>query len=67
MKGYKLTLGQKQAIGNTTFGKNQYFNPVQDIKGDWFIFEKEMKHIIINGAFKNAVEAEFISPIVETL
>lgn len=62
MEGYKITLGQKQAIESTQFASGQYFNPVQDINGDWFIFEEEAKHVMINGAFKNAAKVEYIAP-----
>ena len=39
-----------------------YFNPVQDINGDWFIFEVEMNSIIINKGWKNALEATYVPP-----
>lgn len=67
MKGYKLTLGQKQAIENTSFAKGQFYNPVQDINGDWFIFEKEMSNLIINNAFKNATLTDYVAPATTAL
>lgn len=43
MEGYIITLEQKNAIENKPFAQNQFFNPVQDINGDWFIFEQEFE------------------------
>lgn len=42
MTGYKLTIEQKQQIEGKEFAENQFFNPVQDVNGDWFIFDGEV-------------------------
>ena len=39
MIGYKLTSEQAQQISGQLFNDTTSFNPVQDINGDWFIFE----------------------------
>jgi len=62
MEGYKINIGQKTAIVNTSFAMGQYFNPVQDINGNWFIFEIEMQALVINNAFKNATKEEYVPP-----
>ena len=41
MNAYKITSGQKNEIENLLLAPSQYFNPVQDINGNWFIFEQE--------------------------
>jgi hypothetical protein len=43
MNAYRITLEQKNAIENQLFAPSQFFNPVQDINGDWFIFKQEFK------------------------
>lgn len=43
MEGYVLTEGRKNALQNASFAKGQYFNPVQDVNGTWYIFEQEKK------------------------
>jgi len=62
MKAYKINIGQKNAIEHTTMKSGAYFNPVDDINGDWFIFEVEMDSIINNKGWKNALEAEYVPP-----
>ena len=67
MKGYKINVGQKNAIEHTTMKGGAYFNPVQDINGDWFIFEIEMDSIINNQGWKNALEATYVPPVTEII
>lgn len=62
MEGYKITQGQKAAIENTSFASGQFFFPVEDVNGDWFIFEQEMEKLVINNAFKNATKSEYVAP-----
>jgi len=62
MEGYKINIGQKTAIENTKMKGGAYFNPVQDVNGDYFIFEVEMNSIITNQGWKNALEAEYVPP-----
>ena len=39
---YKLTAEQKDQLVNQTWDGFQYFNPRQDINGNWFISEGEV-------------------------
>ncbi len=38
MEGKKLTIEQKETIQGVFFNENTFFNCVQDINGDWFLF-----------------------------
>ena len=38
MEGKKLTIEQKEAIQGVFFNDNTFFNCVDDINGDWFLF-----------------------------
>jgi hypothetical protein len=38
MKIYKLTTQQKETIHNSNYTSFQFFNCVQDINDDWFLF-----------------------------
>lgn len=67
MKGYKLTLGQKKAIEKTQFAPGEFFHPVQDALGNWFIFEEEMKRLILNKAFRELNLEEYVLPIDTTI
>lgn len=65
MIGFKLTLEQKDLLVGQKFAPNQYFNPVQDINGDWFIFEGEVENCT-NEEFmwvKQLPQAEYVPPI----
>ena len=46
MIGYKLNTQQKDLLIGNKFAPNQYFNPVPDINGDYFIFEGEVQGCI---------------------
>jgi hypothetical protein len=63
MNAYKITQGQKNAIEKQPFADNQFFNPVQDINGDWFIFEVEMNSAVKNKGWARATLAEYVPPI----
>jgi len=41
MIGYKITEEEANELRGTEFAPSSYYNPVQDINGDWFIFEEE--------------------------
>lgn len=60
--GYKITQGQKNSIENQKFAPNQYFNPVQDINGDWFIFDAEMEYAVKNKGWAKQPKEEYIAP-----
>ena len=62
MNAYRINNGQKNAIENQPFANNQYFNPVKDINGDWFIFEIEINAAVKNRGWVKAALAEFIPP-----
>jgi hypothetical protein len=46
MEAYKITLEQKELIEGQQFDIDRYFNPVQDINGDWFISPVEVNECI---------------------
>lgn len=65
MIGYKLTVEQAKGLENQEFSESQFFNPVPDIDGVFFIFEGE-----VNGCtnedfmwVKDLPKAEYIPPI----
>jgi hypothetical protein len=39
---YKLTIEQMELLKGVKYDGQQYFNPIQDINGDWFISEEEV-------------------------
>jgi hypothetical protein len=61
MKAYKITSSEKESLGGQKMESGGYFNPVQDINGDWFIFEVEHQ------ACDLGVEADFNPPPTEEL
>jgi hypothetical protein len=61
MNAYKITVEQKAELKNQTFALSQFFNPVQDINGDWFIFEQEFESCGLG------VLTDFIAPPSETI
>jgi len=69
MNGIKLTLEQKNAIQGVCFNENTFFNCVQDINNDWFLFLSESdKSELINTEFSYLLllaEVEYIPPIIE--
>jgi hypothetical protein len=67
MIGYKLTNAQKDKLVGQQFDLYQFFNPVTDINGVYFIFEGEVENCV-NEEFmwvKELPEAEYVPPIVE--
>lgn len=56
MKSYKITPQEKEQLTGEKIPNGAFYNPVQDINGDWFIFEEEYKQCGLG------VEAEFIPP-----
>jgi hypothetical protein len=69
MIGYKLTIEQKDLLVGQQFASDQYFNPVPDIDGVYFIFEGEVDGCV-NEEFmwvKNLPEAEYVPPTVEPI
>ena len=67
MIGYKLTNSEKDLLVGQQFAPDQYFNPVPDINGVYFIFEGEVDNCV-NEEFmwvKDLSTAEYVPPIVE--
>lgn len=67
MIGYKLNTQQKDLLIGNEFAPNQYFNPVFDINGDYFIFDVEVEGCV-NEDFmwvKELPQAEYVPPINE--
>ena len=67
MIGYKLDTKQRDELVGQQFAPDQYFNPVPDIEGVYFIFEGEVDNCV-NEEFmwvKDLPEAEYVPPIVE--
>ena len=65
MIGYKLTLIQKELLSGAAFAPDQYFNPVANIDGVYFIFEGEVNGCVNNEFMwvKDLPEAEYVPPI----
>jgi hypothetical protein len=66
MIGYRLTSEQAASISGEFLNESTIFNPVQDINGDWFIFEGEVNGHITNSEFdwvKELEPSEYIAPI----
>ena len=69
MIGYKLTNSEKDSLVGQQFAPDQYFNPVPDIDGVYFIFQCEVENCT-NEEFmwvKELLEAEYVPQIVEKL
>jgi len=43
MEGYKIFIKDRDALVRQIMEDGTKYNPVQDINGDWFIFEQEYK------------------------
>ena len=66
MIGYKLTQEQFEQISGQLFNDSTAFNPVQDINGDWFIFDGEVNgHVTVEEFFwvKDLTPSEYVAPI----
>jgi hypothetical protein len=69
MIGYKLTIEQKNAIQGVFYNENTFFNCVQDINNDWFLFLSESdKAELVNTKFEyllNLTEFEYVPSVIE--
>ncbi len=69
MIGIKLTTEQKNAIQGVFYNENTFFNCVQDINGDWFLFLSSDDIIQINNSefdfLVSLPEFEYVPPIIE--
>lgn len=61
MKGYKITNEQKQMLEGVQMQSAVFYNPVQNINGDWFIFQKEFE------ACGFGEENDFVAPEEEII
>ena len=61
MKGYKIYNYQRDVLIQQKMNDGSSYNPVKDINGDYFIFEKEHQQCGLG------VQAEFVSPKPEEL
>lgn len=65
MIGYKLTIEQKEAIQGVFFATHIFFNCVQDIDGNWFLFLSEQDKEILPSEYQYLLDlpqAEYTPP-----
>lgn len=71
MNGIKLTIAQKEQLQGVYFAENIFFNCVQDINGDWFVFLSEDDKLYLRNTefewLNSASEFEYIPQIIENL
>lgn len=71
MKAIKLNIEQKEAIQGKFYNENCFFNCVQDINGDWFLFLSSDNIIQINNTEYDFLiylpEFEYIAPVVSNI
>ena len=66
MTGYKLTPEQANELNGQQYAENCSFDPIQDINGAWFIFEREIIDCI-NPQFqwvKQLPQEEYTAPVI---
>ena len=61
MEGKKLTIEQKETIQGVFFNENTFFNCVQDINGDWFLFLSNDDITILNN-----IEFDYLLSITDS-
>ena len=65
MIGYKLTIEQKESIQGVFFATDIFFNCVEDINGDWFLFLSKQDKEVLPSEYQYLLElpeAEFVPP-----
>jgi hypothetical protein len=69
MVGYKLTIEQKNAIQGVFYNENTFFNCVQDINNDWFLFLSQSDKNEIESTqyayLLSLSEFEYVPPVIE--
>ena len=69
MLGIKLNIEQKNAIQGIFYNDNCFFNCVQDINNDWFLFLSDSdKAELVNTNYAYLLllsEFEYVPPIIE--
>lgn len=65
MIAYTLTIEQKESIQGVFFATDIFFNCVQDINGDWFLFLSEQDKEVLPSEYQYLLElptAEYVPP-----
>lgn len=65
MIGYTLTIEQKESIQGVFFATDIFFNCVEDINGDWFLFLSEQDKEVLPSEYQYLLElptAEYVPP-----
>lgn len=69
MNGIKLTTTQKEQLQGVYFAENIFFNCVQDINGDWFVFISEDDKLYLRNTdfewLNNETEVTYVPPITQ--
>jgi hypothetical protein len=69
MEGIKLTIEQKDAIQGVFFNENTFFNCVQDINDEWFLFLSNDDRAILNNTewdyLLSIADSEYVAKPVE--
>lgn len=69
MIGIKLTTEQKNAIQGIFYNENCFFNCVQDINNDWFLFlsqsDKNEIESTQHAYLLSLSEFEYVAPVIE--
>lgn len=69
MNGIKLTIAQKEQLQGVYFAENIFFNCVQDINGEWFVFISEDDKLYLRNTefewLNNENEVTYVPPIIE--
>ena len=61
MEGYKIFIKDRDALVRQTMEGQGRYNPVEDINGDYFIFEQEFIQCGLG------VLAEYVAPIMDEI
>lgn len=66
MIGYKISPEQAAYIADKHFNDSTTFYPVQDINGEWFIFEGEVNEVTVEEFMwvKDLIPSEYVPPII---
>lgn len=68
MNGIKLTIAQKEQLQGVYFAENIFFNCVQDINGEWFVFISEDDKLYLRNTefewLNNETEVTYVPPVI---
>ena len=64
MIGYKLTTEQKDLLEGVEYTTDMYFNPIQDVNGDWYIFSVEV-NLCDLAWVKTLPQEDYVPPIIQ--